>query len=362
MKISVKFNINKEADFAKELRLRVNNYFKDNNISKKADLSMKIKTVFMILLYFVPFALMLTGVVSSLWLVLLMWFLMGFGMSGIGLSIMHDANHGSYSSNKNVNNILGFLLNFAGGYHKNWKIQHNVLHHSYTNVEGYDQDIANPVMRFSPSVKLRKLHRFQAYYASFFYGIMTLYWFLAKDFIQLYDYHKKDLLSTQNLTFGKALFFILFHKLWYAALTLILPIILSDLPWWQVVIGFSLMEFICGLMLAYIFQPAHVIEETSFFLPDANGEIDSNPVVHQLRTTANFANNSIFFSWFIGGLNFQIEHHLFPNICHTHYKKLSPIVKQVALEYGFPYHSHKTFYGALSSHFSLLHKLGTGKI
>ena len=356
----IKFNKQDQPEFFKELRVRVNKYFKDNNISKKANFNMKFKTVFMLCLYIVPFALMLTGVVSALWPVILMWALMGFGMSGIGLSIMHDANHGSYSDNKNINNALGYLINLIGGYHKNWKIQHNVLHHSFTNIEGYDDDIENPVMRFSPNQERKKVHRFQIFYAPFFYGIMSIYWFIAKDFLQLKKYNKKNLLIGQGLTLKKAVWQVTFNKLWYSALTIALPIIVMDLPWWQIMLGFLLMHFICSLVLALIFQPAHVIVETDFYLPDKNGKIENNWAIHQMRTTANFAHRSVFFSWFIGGLNYQIEHHLFPNICHVHYKKISSIVKNTAKEFNVSYNQHKTFFGALKSHFSLLNQLGTG--
>ena len=152
MEISgVKFNVQDQPAFFNELRKRVNKHFKENNISKHANFNMKFKTVFMLCLYFVPLILMITGVVSSLWPVMLMWVLMGFGMSGIGLAIMHDANHGSYSKSQKVNNALGYLLNIIGGYHVNWKIQHNVLHHSFTNVERFDGDIKNGLIRFSPN-------------------------------------------------------------------------------------------------------------------------------------------------------------------------------------------------------------------
>ena len=357
---TVKFNKDDQPEFFKELRTRVNKHFKDKNISKHANIHMVFKTVFMLCLYFTPLILMLTGVVSTLWPVLLMWIVMGFGMSGIGLSVMHDANHGSYSKNPNVNKAVGFVINFIGGFHANWKIQHNVLHHSYTNVHGHDEDIDKGVMRFSPTQEQKSIFRFQAFYAPFFYSIMTIYWFIAKDFEQLVRYHKKDLLSGQGLTFTSALVQIIFNKIWYAILLLVLPLMLIPLAWWQVLLGFLIMHFICGLVLALIFQPAHVIEETDFYVADDQGSIENSWAVHQLKTTSNFANDSIFFSWFVGGLNYQIEHHLFPNICHIHYKDISVIVKQTAKEYNIPYHQHKTFFGAVKSHFSLLNELGTG--
>jgi len=357
----VKFNMQDRPEFFKELRKKVNKHFKENNISKYANFNMKFKTVFMLCLYFVPLVLMITGVVSSLWPVMFMWVLMGFGMSGIGLAIMHDANHGSYSKNQKVNNVLGYLANFLGAYHLNWKIQHNVLHHSFTNVEGFDEDIEIGIMRFSPNQKRKRIHRFQVFYAPFLYGLMIIYWLISKDFEQLVRYNKKNLLARHGLTLKKAVVQVIFNKTWYLALTLALPMIVMELPWWQILLGLLLMQFICGLVLSFIFQLAHVIEETDFYVTDDNGSVENNWAIHQVRTTANFANGSVLFSWFIGGLNYQIEHHLFPNICHVHYRKISSIVKQTAKEFNVPYHQHKTFFGALKSHFSLLNQLGTGK-
>ena len=145
------------------------------------------------------------------------------------------------------------------------------------------------------------------------------------------------------------------------ALFVALPIVVVDLVWWQTLLGFMLMHFICGLILAFVFQPAHIGGETEFFIPDGEGSVENDWAKHQLLTTANSAHGSTVFSWFIGGLNYQIEHHLFANICHVHYKSISPIVKQTALDYGLPYHQHRTFLGALKSHFTLLNDLGTGK-
>lgn len=317
----------------------------------------------MIALYFGPFGVLLSGAIDSFWIMMLLWIAMGFGMSGIGLSIMHDANHGAYSRKKYVNNILGYLINFLGAYHLNWKIQHNVLHHSFTNVDGHDEDISNKsgILRLTPNQERKKIVKYQAIYAPFLYCIMTLYWLISKDFGQLARYQKENLLSKQGKIFSLCMTEVVFNKIGYVVLTIVLPLIIISLPWWQVVIGFMTMQFICGLTLALIFQPAHVIEETDFYVPKADGSIENNWAIHQMRTTANFAGNSTFFTWFIGGLNFQIEHHLFPNICHVHYPKIAPIVKATALEYNVPYYQHKTFIGAIKSHFSLLHSLGTGE-
>lgn len=360
--LNVTFNEQDRPEFYKELKKRVSAYFKDTKTSKFANTNMKLKTTFMLSLYSIPLFLMLFGVVQSFWMVLLMWVLMGFGMAGIGLAIMHDANHGSYSKHNLVNTIVGGVLNYIGGFPANWRIQHNVLHHSFTNIDHYDEDIEKQgLVRFSPNQECKSVFRFQIYYIPFLYSILTLYWFVFKDIQQVVKYHRMDLLKTQNLTFGKALFWIIFHKIWYFVLTILLPILIVPVPWWGIVIGFLIMQGICGMILALIFQAAHVIEETEFYVVKSCGSVENNWAIHQLHTTSNFANKSIFFSWFIGALNYQIEHHLFPNICHVHYRHIAKIVKQTALEYDIPYQHHGTFLSALKSHFALIHKLGNGK-
>lgn len=358
----VKFNIKDQPSFFAELRKRVNGYFKENNISKHANANMVTKTVTMLALYFVPFILMLTGVVENYWLVMGAWLTMGVGMSGIGSSIMHDANHGSYSKNQKINDALGSLITFIGGYKYNWRMQHNVLHHTFTNVDGYDDDIESALFRLSPGQERKKMHKFQVFYAPIFYGLMTVQWSTVKDFAQLKRYRDKNLLKAQKLTYSKALRQVVLGKLLYYAIFLVLPLTVMSAPWWLTILGFLGMHYVCGLILAMVFQTAHVIEETNFYGVDDEGGVENSWAIHQLRTTANFSRKSKIFSWFIGGLNYQIEHHLFPSICHVHYPKIASIVKETAQEYGIPYYEHKTFAHALKSHFALLHGLGTGKL
>ena len=356
--ISVKFDRNHNVEFYRTLQKRVRAYFKENNISKYANTNMVIKTVFMLALYLVPFVLLLTLFQNS-WLIFLMWVIMGFGLAGVGLSIMHDGNHGAYSKNKNINKLVGWVLYLAGGSDKMWKIQHNVLHHTYTNVTGMDEDIdPGKVMRFSPHEERLPLHKYQHIYAWFLYGLMTLLWTTSKDFKQVHRYAKLGLLETQNTTYRKMLLNIILTKILYYSIILVLPLIFSPAPWWVTVLGFLTMHYIAGLILGLIFQPAHVVPSSNYPLPDESGNIKADWAVSQLINTANFAPESGWFSWYVGGLNFQIEHHLFPNICHVHYKKLSKIVKETATEFNLPYQSEKTFLGAIATHGRMLKKLG----
>jgi len=198
----VRFTKGGNEEFYKVLRKRVNGYFKENNISKYANFAMVLKTIAMLAMYLVPFVLILTVLDSTL-LIVLSWVLMAFGMAGTGLSVMHDANHHAYSKKKWVNVLVGKVILIVGGSDVNWRIQHNVLHHTYTNVVGMDEDIdIGNLMRFSPVQKKLKAHRFQHIYAWFLYGMMTMMWATSKDFTQFKRYREKGLLKTQNVSAG----------------------------------------------------------------------------------------------------------------------------------------------------------------
>jgi linoleoyl-CoA desaturase len=355
---SIRFSSAK-SDFFSTLNQRVNDYFKSGNISRNANSEMVIKTVFMYGIYFVPYILMLTGVVSNLWAMLILCLIMGVAMAGIGLSVMHDANHGAYSNKSWLNNLIGLSLNLVGGNAFNWKVQHNVLHHTYTNIHDVDEDISpRGVLRMTPHSPWQFFHRFQHFYAWFLYGLMTLIWVLIKDFVRIVKYEKEGFVKKQRASLVNEWIILIASKVIYVGYVIVIPALVLPLLWWQIALGFVAMHYVGGFILAIIFQPAHVIDGTEYPLPDAEGKIDNSWAIHQLYTTTNFANKSRIFSWYVGGLNFQIEHHLFPNVCHVHYRKISRIVKETAQEYGLPYKSEPTFIDALIGHAKLLKQLG----
>jgi linoleoyl-CoA desaturase len=360
MNTRVKFSNNLNADFFDTLRHNVNDYFKTKNICRFGNYKMVIKSIVMILLYLGPYAVLVSGAIVNPLLIWAMWMIMGFGMAGIGLAIMHDANHGSYSSNAKVNNMMGYLINLVGGSVINWKIQHNVLHHSFTNIDGHDGDITTiPILRFSPSQKFFKIHKYQYIYAWLFYSIMTINWFIHKDIPQLLRYRKEGRLdSKQNNRFGWLMTELIMTKVLYALYIIVIPIIVLDIPWWVTILAFLTMQVISGLLLTTVFQLAHIMPNSKFPSPDNLGNIKNSWAIHQLTTTTNFSPKSKILSWYVGGLNYQIEHHLFPNICHIHYKEIAPIVRKTAQEFGFPYNSEPTFIEAVKSHVRMLKMLG----
>ncbi len=358
MQQSIRF-VSKQHDFFTTLNQRVNSYFKSNNISRNANLSMVIKTIAMFALYFVPYGLMISGLTPSLFFYYGLNLMMGIGLAGIGMSVMHDANHGAYSSKPWVNNLLGYSLNLVGGNAFNWKVQHNVLHHTFTNIEGVDEDITpRGVLRFSPHTPWKSFHRFQFIYAWFFYGLLSFVWIVFKDYGRLLKYKNDGMVEKQKTTAWKEWLILLGSKVFYYAYMIAIPMLLLPFAWYHILLGFLTMHYVAGFILAIIFQPAHVIEGTEYPLPDDKGNIYNAWAIHQLHTTTNFAQKNKLLSWYVGGLNFQVEHHLFSNVCHVHYKDLSAIVKQTAIEFGLPYKTKETFREAMVGHYRILKELG----
>ncbi len=351
-----------EKDFSKVLRSRVNLYFKTNNLSKKANANMVVKTVIMLSLFFVPLILLSTGLITITWQVFALYIISGFGMSGVGMGVMHDAIHGSYSKNKNVNTLLGYSFNLIGANATIWKIQHNVLHHTYTNIDDADDDINTPFfLRFSPNGKYHKSQRFQHIYIWFIYSISTLFWITAKDFVRLNRYKNMGLLNEKQ-SYPKELFSMAAWKLFYYSYALVLPMIMVPLPWYIILLGFLCMHAITGLLVSLVFQIAHIMPDIEFPLPNEDGIMTNEWYRHQFETTSNFSPNSKVLFWLIGGLNYQVEHHVLPDVCHIHYKDLTKIVQETALEFGMPYHVKKSMFHAIADHAKMLRFLGTEPI
>jgi linoleoyl-CoA desaturase len=323
---------------------------------------MVMKTVVMLSMFILPFGFIISGLITSTWMLFVCFLIAGLGMSGIGMGVMHDAIHGTYSKNPNINRFLGYTMNLIGANATVWKIQHNVLHHSYTNIEDHDDDINTPFfLRFSPNGTQNGLHKFQHLYAWIFYGLSTVSWVTAKDFIRLKRYHKRGLVKGEN-GYRNALLELIAWKIGYYILTIVLPVMFSPFSIGMILLGHLAMHFITGLIITSVFQTAHIVPEVEFFVADEQGVVEGERMLHQLLTTCNFAPRSNAFSWFIGGLNHQIEHHLFPDICHVHYRNIAPIVKATAEEFNIPYIEKPTFFLAVKDHLKMLYMLGNEKL
>jgi len=336
----------------------VNTYFKENKIKRTGNWKLYSKAVVMFSLFFIPLILILT-VSMPQWALLVLTVVIGIGMAGVGMNVMHDSNHESFSNKKWVNKLMGSSMYILAGNVYNWKVQHNVLHHTFTNIQGHDEDIdAGRIIRFSKHAKWLKIHRFQKYYSIFLYGLLTINWAITTDFKQMRRYLKRKLSYGKFPNPAKEWTVLVITKIAYYLLWIVLPLLVLDIAWWKILIGFFVMHYTAGMILSVVFQLAHVVPNTEMPLPDKDGNLEQTWAVHQLFTTSNFAPNNKFVSYYTGGLNHQVEHHIFPHISHVHYGNIAKIVKETTKEFDLPYNEYKTMRKAFIEHFKQLKTLG----
>ena len=346
---------NSNSIFFQSLKESVELYFKERGLKKTGNWRLYTKTIVLI-----PAALAiyisLLFISMPVWFALILCGLLGLAISSIGFNVMHDACHGSYSSKKWVNNVLGLTLNALGGNAFFWKQKHNILHHTYTNIEGADDDIAqSKLLRQSPTQKWMPIHRYQHIYLTLAYSLTIFMWVSVRDFKK---YFSRKIYNTplQPMTKGDHFTFWI-SKILYAFFYVVLPILLVGLkPWF---FGYLTMGLVTGVVLSYVFQLAHAVEGPEFDSVGIEDKlIETEWAVHQIKTTANFSPDNKIISWYVGGLNFQVEHHLFPRISHIHYPALSKIVREHCQKFNLPYHSFPTLQMAISSHVRTMKKLG----
>ena len=357
--VNIKFSNKSAPSFMKDLKKQVNQYFEENKLSRKANASMVLKTFAMLIMTFGPYALIMTNQ-FSVWVMWGLAFIMGVGVAGIGFSVSHDALHGAYSSNNGINTALGLTFDLLGANGYMWKITHNVIHHTYTNIQGIDEDLeVSPLLRLSPESEHKPIHKYQHLYGLATYSLSTLFWVFVKDYKYLLQ---KDLGPYRNIKHDKGQIAILIGmKIVYYTYMIVLPLMILSITWWQFLIGFLTIHLTAGMILGIVFQLAHVVEGPEHFTSKGVETMEDSWIVHEMKTTANFARTNKLLCWYVGGLNFQIEHHLFPKVCSIHYPAISPIVKRVANEHGIPYNDQPTFRSAVRSHITMLKELGNPK-
>lgn len=346
---------NKNAVFFHALKTDVDNYFTNSGIKKTGNWKLFLKAIILI-----PVAIGIYIALLTLRLSLLEGMALsaglGFALSGIGFNIMHDACHGSYSTKKWVNELLGLTLNALGGNAFIWKQKHNIIHHTYTNIDGIDDDIAkSPVIRQCQTQTWKPAHRIQHIYLWLVYGLSSFLWIFIIDLVK---YGKRKIYTTEmNKMDAKEHIIFWLSKVLYVVFYIVIPV--AMVGWGAWAIGFLFMHLALGLSLSVVFQLAHVVEETEFEAIGIDDKIIENEwAIHQIKTTANFAQKSKMISWFVGGLNFQVEHHLFPRISHVHYPEISKIVEQKCKEFNIQYHSMPTIGAAIASHYRFMKMLG----
>ncbi len=346
-----------QSEFSTVLNQRVRSYFKENEIDPHGSQTMILKSVILFGLYTTVYLVVLLAGISNLPVLFFLWALLGILLSFVGMTIMHDTVHGAYTNNRILHYLLQIPILAIGVEPKIWRIEHNVLHHTYPNVEGIDQDIhPRVVFRFTEHQKRRWYHAYQHIYATVIYGLLIIEWMTVKDFIKVIRYHRMGFFKSRIKT-AFITGIILLKKLLFFFVFLYLPLKLLPFDSLLVVSMFVTMLVVAGIFMTVIFQLAHVVSDCET-QSDIENLADKNWHVYQLETTCDFAHDNKVVSYLVGGLNYQIEHHLFPGICHVHYPEIASIVKQTAHEFGIPYHYEKTFTGAVKAHYSQLRKLG----
>ena len=342
-------------DFQIELRRRVDEFFQRTGRPTRDCPQMYLKTAVILLGFALSYAL-LVFVVDTWFLALPLAVLLGLTTAAIGFNIMHDGGHGAYSRHPRINRLMAMSLDLIGGSSYLWHWKHGVFHHTYPNVSGQDADIdLGWFGRLAPHQPHRAHQRLQHWYIWPLYGVLAVKWHLYDDF--------HDMLTGRigRLRFprpaGRELAILLGGKIAFFGLAFGIPMLVH--PPWVVVAYYGVTAFVLGMALSIVFQLAHCVETAAFPMPAAGTLRLERPwAVHQVETTVDFLRRSRVASWLLGGLNFQIEHHLFPRICHVNYPALSQLVEETCREHGIRHTSHRTMRRALRSHVRWLRHLG----
>lgn len=346
------------VNFLSVLRKKVNTYFAENKISPFGNRELYLKTVILAGLLLVNYVFQVSGLLSNVWLLGISYLVQGILFALIGFNVMHDGSHFCYSGNSRINTIMANSLNFLGGISLFWYQKHVVNHHTYTNLEGVDDDIdLKPFLRVHQGQQYHWIHRFQAFYAMALYSLTYLFWIYYRDFKKYFTGQVAEETELQDLKMKDHLIFWT-TKLGHAALFIGLPSLLVG-PF-QAILGYLLLGLSCGITLAIVFQLAHIVEGTDF--PEKSDaqtyDIDTEWSLHQIRTTVNFNTRSKVLGWLLGGLNFQMVHHLFPRVSHVHYPAIHKIVCETCREHNISFVEFHSFRQAIYSHFRHLHQMG----
>jgi linoleoyl-CoA desaturase len=341
--------------FQDDVRRRVEDYFRHSGRRQRDVPAMYLKTAIILALLAASYMLLVFAA-QTWWQAVPLAILLGLVLAAVGFNVQHDGNHHGYSDRPWINKLMALTLDLMGGSSYLWHWKHNVIHHTYVNITGHDNDIDLGYLgRLTPHQRRLPWHRFQHWYLWPLYGVMSIKWQLLDDFQTLITGHKgKDRVPRPkrwdlvDFILGKVVFFTLAFGV---------PLLLH--PWWAVLLFYGITSCVLGITLSIVFQMAHCVEEAEFPLPQPEtGRIEKSWAVHQVETTVDFARRSRVVSWLVGGLNFQIEHHLFPRICHVNYPAISRIVEETCREYGVKYSVHSSFWAGLAAHYRWLRRLG----
>jgi linoleoyl-CoA desaturase len=344
------------TDFRRDLEARVAHYFRLGERTRHATPRIYVKALFLL-------AWLAASYVGLVWWATAWWqaiplaISLALAMAGIGFNVQHDGNHGAYSRHRALNKAAALSLNLLGGDAYFWRYKHNIAHHTYPNISGADNDIyMGPFARMSPHDRRYWFHRFQYLYVWALYCLLAVKWQLVDDYWSMVSPGVADTRVPRPRGWDQLCFWV--GKACFLMLAFGVPLLTGHRVAAVIALYLATMA-VLGLTLATVFQLAHCVEEATFRIPaDGSARIEREWMTHQIETAVDFARDNRLLTWYLGGLNFQIEHHLFPKVCHVHYPALSPIVEATCRTHGIRHQSHRTMRRAIRSHVRWLRHLG----
>ncbi len=358
MKNTLSFALGKD-DFTHALIAKVEEYFSSTMISQKGNKELYIKTtilfISLITLYY-----LIVFLPMFFWVKALLCIPFGLNIAAIGFNIMHDGGHGSYSHKKWVNKVMALTLNLVGGNANFWHVKHNIRHHTFPNVEHNwgDEDIyILPLIRTNFGQLRYWFHQYQykGWYWPTVYSLTYILWIFFNDSRRYITRKVRKGDEPIKISFGQHVVF-WFSKAIFFTLSIVIPLFFMSFIGWLVI--FFITTLVCGFTIALTFQLAHIVPIVFFPIPNEKNELEQNFMLHQLKTTADFAPNNKFLCWILGGLNFQVEHHLFPRISHVHYPAVRKIVLEVCNKFSVQHFEYPTLGSAVGAHILYLKKVG----
>ena len=343
-----------DRGFYEELKNRVDQHFETTGLRRRDSPRMYLKSAVILLWFGVSYA-SLVFAARTRWEAAACAASLALAICGIGFNLQHDANHSSYSDRRTINHLVGITLDVLGASSYVWKWKHNIFHHTYTNVDGLDEDINIGFWaRLSPTQSRRRAHGLQHYYIWFIYGFLLAKWQFVDDVKNVVQGRVADNRMPRPRRW--ALLELVAGKVTFLAWAFVVPLLFH--PWWAVLLCYGAISFVVAVMLATVFQMAHCSARATFPTLSETGDVPRSWAVHEVESTIDFARGSRILTWYLGGLNYQIEHHLFPKISHVHYPRLAPLVAAVCAEFGVRYTVYDRFLPAVSSHWHWLQQMG----
>lgn len=347
-----------QSDFFKRLRAEVNDYFKKNNINQAGGGRLWLKSAVIVTALVGIYITLMVVHPASWWACMGLYAALGTVVTLMGFNMMHDGGHGAFSKKQTVNRVMAYSLNLIGGNAFYWNKKHNISHHSYTNIETADDDIDfDPFLRLHSSQEKRWFHRYQHIYVVLLYGFSFLLWIYFTDFKRYFTRKATSQIVISSMGAKQhSIFWI--SKVMHVVVFFLLPALVLGFA--KAAVGYVVACFVTGFIMSMVFQLAHIVEGLSFAAP-SEGIIDVKTewAVHQVASTANFAMKNKTLTWLLGGLNYQMIHHLFPKVSHVHYPAIRPIILNICKEYHVHFKEYPRLSSALASHFRHLRKAGT---